>query len=171
MASDGPIINKVDKSGIITIDLGDYYPEGDRILYDIKDNLHQGLILKEQEFREFVEDNDWSKFTGKYVALNCSADAIVPTWAYMLITVNLEPFVSLVVWGNLDALETVIIKNALSKINIDEFQDARVVVKGCGEIPITNAAYIEITRLLRPVVKSIMYGEPCSTVPLYKKKG
>jgi|ERR1019366_681132 hypothetical protein len=163
------IVNKVALSGIITIDLEDFYPPGERVLFDIKDLLFQGMILREKDFREFVKNEDWSKYKDKYVALFCSADAIVPTWAYMLLTTQLEPFVKKVVFGNLEILETILYNEALSKLNINEYKNARIVIKGCGNFPVPKAAYVEIARLLRPVAKSIMYGEACSTVPLYKQ--
>ncbi len=164
-----PIINKVELSGIITIDLEDFYPQGERVLLDIKDQLFQGLILREKDFRDFVKNEDWNKYTDKYVALTCSADAIVPTWAYMLLTTQLEPVVKKVVFGNLETLETILYNEALGNLNINDYKNARIVIKGCGNLPVPKAAYVEITRLLRPVAKSIMYGEACSTVPLYKQ--
>ena len=163
------IVNKVALSGIITIDLEDFYHQGERVLFDIKDLLFQGLILREKDFREFVKNEDWNKYKDKYVALICSADAIVPTWAYMLLATQLEPFVKKVVFGNLETLETILYNKALSKLNINDYKDARIVIKGCGNLPVPKAAYVEIARLLRPVAKSIMYGEACSTVPLYKQ--
>jgi hypothetical protein len=163
------IVNKVSQSGLITIDLEEYYPEGERVLFDIKDQLFQGLILREKDFREFIKNEDWSKYKNKYVALTCSADAIVPTWAYMLLTTQLEPVAKKVVFGDLETLETILYNEILSKINVADYKDARVVIKGCGELPVPKAAYVQITALLRPVAKSIMYGEPCSTVPLYKQ--
>ncbi len=163
------IINKVAQSGLITIDLEEYYPKGDRVLFDIKDLLFQGLILKEKDFREFVKNEDWSKYQNKYVAIVCSADAIVPTWAYMLLTTQLEPFAKKVVFGNLEVLETVLYDEILSKIKPEDYTDAKIIIKGCGKLPVPIAAYVELTRILRPVAKSIMYGEPCSTVPLYKQ--
>ncbi len=163
------IINKVALSGIITIDLEEFYPQGERILFDIKDLLFQGLILREKDFREFVKNEDWSKYKNKYVALICSADAIVPTWAYMLLTTHLEPFAKKNVFGNLETLDTILYHELLGKLNINDYKDARIVIKGCGHLPVPKAAYVEIARLLRPVAKSIMYGEACSTVPLYKQ--
>ena len=163
------IVNKVALSGIITIDLEDFYPPGERVLFDMKDLLFQGLILREKDFREFVKNEDWSKYQDKYVALTCSADAIVPTWAYMLLTTQLEPFVKKVVFGNLETLETILYNQELGKLNISDYTNARIVVKGCGSLPVPKAAYVEIARLLRPFAKSIMYGEACSTVPLYKQ--
>jgi hypothetical protein len=163
------IVNKVSQSGLITIDLEEFYPEGERVLFDIKDHLFQGLILREKDFREFIKNEDWSKYKDKYVALTCSADAIVPTWAYMLLASQIEPVAKKVVFGNLETLETLLYNDVLSKINIDDYKDARIVIKGCGNLPVPKAAFVQITSLLQPVAKSIMYGEACSTVPLYKK--
>jgi hypothetical protein len=163
------IINRVAKSGIITINLEEFYPSGERELFDIKGLLYQGLILKEKDFREFVKNEDWSTYTDKYVALICSEDAIVPTWAYMLLATNLVPFVKKVVFGDLETLETVLYNEILNELNINAYKGVRIVIKGCGDLPVPKAAYVEITRLLRPVAKSIMYGEACSMVPLYKQ--
>ena len=163
------IVNKVSQSGLITIDLEEFYPAGDRVLFDIKELLFQGLILREKDFREFIKNEDWNKYKDKYVALTCSADAIVPTWAYMLLATQLEPIAKKVVFGNLESLETILYTEILSKIDINIYKDARVVIKGCGNLPIPKSAYVHITSLLRPLAKSIMYGEPCSTVPLYKQ--
>ncbi len=162
------ILNKVAQSGIITINLEEYYPEGERKLIDLKELLFQGLVLREKDFREYVKNEDWSSYKDKYVSLVCSADAIVPTWAYMLLASNLEPFAKKVVFGNFEILETVLFNEILNSLNINDFKDARVVIKGCGALPVPTAAFVEITRLLRPVAKSIMYGEACSSVPLYK---
>ncbi|RNL56890.1 DUF2480 family protein [Pedobacter jejuensis] len=163
-------VNKVANSGLITLNLEDYYHPGERVLYDIKDNLFHGLMLREKDFREFIKGHDWSQYEGKNVAIICSADAIVPTWAYMLLANKLKPFANEVVFGGLDTLEAVMFAKALSKINTESFANERVVVKGCGDIEVPVAAYVEITNLLTPVVKSIMFGEPCSTVPVYKRK-
>ena len=163
------IINKVALSGIITINLEEFYPQGERVLFDIKEHLFQGLILKEKDFREFIKNEDWTKYTDKYVALICSADAIVPTWAYMLLATQIEPYVKKVVFGDLETLETVLYNEILNKLNMNAYKDARIVIKGCGDLPVPTAAYVEITRLLRSVAKSIMYGEACSMVPLYKQ--
>ena len=163
------IINKVALSGIITIDLEEFYPQGNRAVLDIKEHLFQDLILKEKDFREFIKNEDWSKYTDKFVALICSADAVVPTWAYMLLAIKLEPYVKKVVFGDLETLETILYNDILNKLNFDEYKDARVVIKGCGHLPVPKAAYVEITRLLRPIAKSVMYGEACSMVPLYKQ--
>ena len=162
------IINKVAQSGLIEFNLEDFYPEGERVLVDVKDNLFQGLILREKDFREFVKNEDWSKYKNKFVALTCTADAIVPTWAYMLLATALEPFAKKIVFGDLKVLETLIFTEVLSKIKVEDYRDKRVVIKGCSKLPVPESAYVEITRLLRPVAKSIMYGEACSTVPIYK---
>ena len=163
------IINKVAQSGLVTIDLETFYPQGERVVLDIKSLLFQGLILKEKDFREFIKNEDWSKYKDKYVSLICSADAIVPTWAYMLLATQIEPFAKKVVFGDLETLETILYNEIFSKLDINDYKDARIVIKGCGHLPVPKSAYVELTRLLRPVAKSIMYGEPCSTVPLYKR--
>lgn len=163
------IINRVAASPLVTIDLEDYYHKGERVVYDLAQNLFQGMVLREKDLREFVKDHDWSQYQGKNVALTCSEEAIVPTWAYMLIVTKLEGIANTVVLGSLDTLEFALYKEALEKINPEDFTDKPVVIKGCGKLPVPDAAYVELTRLLKPYVKSIMYGEPCSTVPLYKK--
>lgn len=163
-------VNKVAASGLITLNLEEYYPKGERVVYDIKENLFHGLMLREKDFREFIKTTDWSQYQDKNVAIICSADAIVPTWAYMLLSSRIKPFASEVVFGNLDVLEAVLFAKALAKIDINVYANERVVIKGCGDIAVPVAAYVELTNLLLPVVKSIMYGEPCSTVPVYKRK-
>ena len=162
------IKNKVANSGIITIDPEEFYVQGERVLFDIKPLLFQELILKEKDFRDFIKTNDWANFTGKYIAITCTADAIVPTWAYMLITLALEPYAKKIVFGNLELLENELFNDRLSELKIESFKDARVVIKGCGEKAIPTNVYVKLTSFLKPHVKSIMYGEPCSTVPLYK---
>lgn len=165
-----PIINRVANSGLVTLDLEDYYHPGERVVYDLKDNLFMGLILKEKDFREFLKAHDWSQYAGKNVALICSEDAIVPTWAYMLLTIQLQPYANTVVFGSLQDLEAKLYVDAIARINPDDYRDARVVVKGCSKVPVPTSAYVEITRILRPVVLSLLFGEPCSTVPLYKRR-
>jgi len=162
-------VNRVAKSGLLTLDLEDYYHKGERLLIDVKDYLFQGLILREKDFRTFVKEHDWSKYKGKNVAITCSSDAIVPTWTYMLLTVKLEPEANFIVFGDLRDLEKALFQDALAKIDIKTFAGAKVVVKGCGDFPVPESAYVEIARLLRPVAATIMYGEPCSTVPIYKR--
>jgi hypothetical protein len=163
-------VNKVATSGLITFNLEEYLNQGERVVYDIKDNLFHGLMLREKDFREFIKTHDWAAYTGKNVAITCSADAIVPTWAYMLLANKMKPYANEIVFGSLETLEAVLFTKALAKIDLDAFAGERVVVKGCADIDLPVSAYVEITNLLTPVVKSIMYGEPCSTVPIYKRK-
>lgn len=164
------IKNRVAESGLIEINLEDFYQKGERALIDVKENLFQGLILKERDFREFIKNEDWKKYEGKFVAITCSAEAIVPTWAYMLIASSLQPYAKKFVFGDLKTLETVLFLESLYKVNPDDFRDKKLVIKGCGNLPVPESAYVELTRILTPVAKSIMYGEPCSTVPVYKQK-
>jgi hypothetical protein len=163
------IVNKVAESGLITIDLEEYYPKEETAIFDLKDLLFMGLILKEKDYREALKNKDWSEYNGKNVAITCSADAVIPIWAYMLAASYLQPVAHDVVFGNEDFLHRSIFLKNLSNLNPNEFADKRVVIKGCGDKSISESAYVEITKILRPVVKSIMYGEPCSTVPIYKK--
>jgi len=162
------IVNKVAQSSLVTIDLEELHESGERVQYDIKDNLYKGLILREKDFRNFIKSNDWAIYKDKHVAIYCSADAIVPTWAYMLLTAKLEPIVSTVVFGDLSHLEEELFRGNISKIDFQDYQGMKVVIKGCSKIAVPVSMYVEITRLLRPFASSIMYGEPCSTVPIYK---
>jgi hypothetical protein len=164
------IVNKVSESGIITLDLEDYYPKEEVVVFDLKDYLFMGLILKEKDFRAALQNINWQQYENKITALTCTADAIIPMWAYMLVASYLQPYTQQIVFGNREAAIANIISKNISNINTADFTDKRVVVKGCGDIQIPEAAYLEITNKLRPVVKSLMYGEPCSTVPVYKKK-
>ncbi|MBC7567416.1 MAG: DUF2480 family protein [Pedobacter sp.] len=163
-------VNKVAASGLVTLNLEEYFHQGERIVYDIKDNLFHGLMLREKDFREFIKLHDWSVYADKNIAIICSADAIVPTWAYMLLASKMKPYANEVIFGSLQTLEATLFVRALSKIDVNSFASERVVIKGCADIEVPIAAYVEITNLLTPVVKSIMYGEPCSTVPIYKRK-
>ena len=163
------IINKVTESGIITLNLETYLPVETITVFDIKDYLFMGLILKEKDFRQSLKELDTNQYQNKIVAVTCSADAIIPLWAYMLISSILQPVANSIIYGNEEeAQKKTLIKN-IQKINPSEFTDKRVVIKGCGEISIPEEAYFEITNILRPVAKSIMFGEPCSTEPIYKK--
>jgi len=164
------IINKVANSGLVTLNLEEYFHHGERLVYDIKDNLFHGLILKEQDFRAFIKEHNWEQYQDKNIAIICSADAIVPTWAYMLLANKMEPYANEIVFGSLETLEAVMYAKALAKIDVNAFADQRVVIKGCADIAVPVSAYVEITAMLTPVVKSLMYGEPCSTVPIYKRK-
>jgi Protein of unknown function (DUF2480) len=164
------LINKVEESGIITLNLEDYYPQGETVVFDLKDYLFMGLILKEKEFREALKNLDLAPYTNKNIALTCTADAIIPMWANMLVASYLQPVAKEIFFGNEDFLKQTLFLKNLAAINTSDYTDKRVVIKGCGDLPIGESAYVEITKLLRPVAKSIMYGEPCSTVPIYKKK-
>lgn len=163
------IVNRVAKSNLITFDLEEYFDKREVATIDMKDWLFQEIILREKDFRMSVKEHDWSQYKNMNIVITCSVDAIVPTWAYMLMTINLEPYANLVVIGSMEDLNSRLYNEALSKINIEEFRDAKVVIKGCSKVPVPSNAYVEITRLLTPVAASIMYGEPCSTVPLYKR--
>jgi len=164
------IVNKVAESGIITLDLEQFYPKGEIGVFDMKDHLFMGLILKEKDFRTALQNLDWEQYKDKNVAVTCSADAIIPVWAYMLVATYLQPVAKEIIFGDENTLIQTIISKNLSAIDTSEYTDKRVVVKGCGEIKIPDAIYMEVTAKLRPVAKSIMYGEPCSTVPIYKKR-
>jgi hypothetical protein len=163
------IVNRVANSSLLTLDLADYYPSGERVAFDLAPWLFRGLILKETDFRNQVKQHDWSQYQGQHIAIGCSADAIVPVWAYMLVSLHLAPFAKSLVFGTLETLEAMLFQQRLSAIDPEAFRGKRVVVKGCGEVPIPAAAFVEISRKLQPVVASLMYGEPCSTVPLFKQ--
>lgn len=167
---DEQIINRVAGSQLITFDLEELYVSGERVLFDMKECLFQGLILKEKDFRDFIKSHDWTQYKEKNIAIYCSADAIVPTWAYMLLTIVLQPYASKIVFGNLEELETQLFHDALSKVEWQKFQDAKVVIKGCSKVFVPTAAYVEATDRLREYASSIMFGEACSTVPLYKRQ-
>lgn len=163
-------INKVTESGLISLDLAQYIPTNDILVFDIKPYLFMELILKEKDFRASLSAIDWNQFENKIVGIFCSADAIIPMWANMLIVANLSPFAKSVYFGDEQKTRELVLLDEIQKIDAASFIDHRVVVKGCGDTPIGESAFIAITQKLRPVVKSIMYGEPCSTVPVYKKK-
>ncbi|MBS1736573.1 MAG: DUF2480 family protein [Bacteroidetes bacterium] len=164
------IINKVAESGLITIDPASYYPKAELITFDMKGFLFMEMILKEKEFRQALKDLDWNKYSGKVVAITCSADAIIPLWAYMLVATYLEPVADQILFGTEAVAFEKLFLQQIKNINAQDFTDKKVVIKGCGSKPIPASVYVEIVNMLRPVVKSIMYGEPCSTVPVYKKK-
>lgn len=164
------IINRVAQSKLLTFDLEDYYPQGKRMLLDIKDWLHEGFILREKEFRNHVSNHDWSQYTDAFVALHCSTDAIVPGWAYMLVATKLQPFAKKIVQGNLEQMETTLYQAIIENIDVSEFKDKSVIIKGCSHKPVPPNAYLSITTRLVGVAKSIMYGEACSSVPLFKRK-
>ena len=163
-------INKVAESGLISLDLAQYIPSNEIVIFDIKPYLFMELILKEKDFRASLATTDWTQYQDKIVGIYCSADAIIPMWANMLIVSNLSPFAKSVYFGDENKTRELVLLEEIQKIDPSSFNDQRVVVKGCGDTPIGESAFIAITQKLRPVVKSIMYGEPCSTVPVFKKK-
>ncbi len=164
------IINRVANSKLVTLDLEDFYPEGKRVVFDIKDWLFEGFVLREKDFRNHVSEFNWNQYQDAYVALTCSTDAIIPGWAYMLLTVHLEPYAKKVVVGDLETLETSVYQDIINDVNIEEYKDKPIIIKGCSNKPVPQNAYILLTNKLKPIAKSIMYGEACSSVPLYKNK-
>ncbi|HTR31440.1 MAG TPA: DUF2480 family protein [Puia sp.] len=164
------IINRVAQSGLLTLDLEDYYPREEIVVFDLKPLLFREMILKEKEFRAALQAIDWNAYAGKILAVTCSADAIIPAWAYMLVAVHAGPVARNIVLGDTrTALQQTFLAN-LHTIDLGGFTGKRVVIKGCGDLEVGPFAYLEITNLLQPVVKSILYGEACSNVPVYKKK-
>ena len=164
------MINRVNESALVTINLEDYYPKEEVAVFDLKDYLFMGLILKEKDFREALKNLDVTPFTNKAVAVTCTADAVIPMWAYMLVASVLQPVAKEVAFGNEEEIKKQLLLNNIAALPVNEFTDKRIVIKGCGDLHIGEAAYLQATKLLRPVAKSIMYGEPCSTVPIFKKR-
>jgi len=167
---EGEIVNRVANSKLVTFDLEALYPAGNRILLDIKDWLYEGLILREKEFRDFVSNHHWEQYQDAYVAVTCSTDAIVPGWAYMLVASHLNPFAKRVVKGNLEVLETSIYQAIIDKLDVAEFTEKPVIIKGCSNKPVPENAYLMAVAKIQAVAKGVMYGEACSSVPIYKKK-
>ncbi|MEJ7586932.1 MAG: DUF2480 family protein [Ferruginibacter sp.] len=163
-------VNKVTESSLVTLNLEDYFPHDEVAFFDMKDYLFMGLILKEKDFREALKNLELSGYSNKCVAVTCSADAVIPVWAYMLVASYLQPVAKEVFYGTREELKNQLLLKNIAAIPVSEFVDKRIVIKGCGQLPVGEAAYLEATKILRPVAKSIMYGEPCSTVPIYKKK-
>ena len=164
------IVNRVSQSKLVTFDLEDYYPEGKRIVLDIKDWLYEGLILREKEFRSFVSEHPWKEYENAYVALICSSEAIIPGWAFMLLSSKLQPYAKKTVVGDLEVLETALYQTVIENLDISGFRDKPVIIKGCSNKPVPPNAYLWITSKIQTVAKSVMYGEACSSVPLYKRK-
>lgn len=165
------IVNRVANSGLITLDLAECYPHGERKSYDLAQNLFQGLILREKDFREFVKTNDWSIYQDCFVAVCRSVDAIIPTWAYMLLTSALQPFAKYVYFGTINEMDKHLLVDSVKEyLANQDLNDARVVIKGCADLPIGPEAYITLQQTLQPIVKAIMYGEACSTVPIFKQR-
>jgi len=163
------IVNKVANSGLVSIDLEQYYPAGKRMLLDISGWLYEGLILREKDFRERVKNNDWQRYNESHVAIICTADAIVPLWAYMLLSSHLQPFATTIVHGDLDKVESILYRNWMDSHNFSQYRGQRLIIKGCSKKPVPTDAFAEFVRRAQPFAKSIMFGEPCSTVPVYKQ--
>lgn len=165
------IRNKVKESGLISMDLADFKPNPSMILsIDIADNLWQGLVLKEKDFRNYIDTHDWSQYKNQFVHIHCSADAIVPTWAYMLVASKLVGIARLALVGSKVELEKQVIALNILSIDVTDYIDGRIIIKGCADITSPEFAMVTLVQKLQPIAKSIMYGEPCSTVPVYKRK-
>lgn len=166
----GEIINRVAGSKLRTLDLEDFFPEGERLLLDFSQWLFEGIVLKEKDFRESVSKHPWDAYQDKYVAVTCSSDAIIPSWAYLLISAELAPYAKKIVVGDLELLENMIFQEVVTNIPLDSYIGSPVIIKGCSEKKIPDSAFAQITQRLLPVVNSLMFGEACSSVPLFKKK-
>ena len=164
------IENKVAQSALVNFNLEDHYTDGERSVIDISKYLDEGIVLREKLFRDQLINEDWSIYQGHYIALTCSTDAIIPTWAYMLISSHLEGVARKVVFGELETLETVLFEETLHDLDLEKYCNKPVIVNGCGDKPVPEAAYVKLTSILKPVVKSLMFGEACSTVPIFKRK-
>ena len=169
MTTDKPLVNRVANSTLITINLENYFPKTPIKIFDLKDYLFMELILKEKDFRAALKEHDWTQYEGKVLCVHCSTDAILPTWAFMLVTVYAAPFAENIVQSTKEEYLKLAYQTALSELNPADYKDKRIVIKGCSNKPVPTSAYVELTRKLQPHVKSIMFGEPCSTVPIYKK--
>lgn len=166
---DKPLVNRVAASGLITINLEDFFPTKEVVEFDLKPFLFMEMILKEKDFRTALKELDWSQYENKNVAVYCSADAIIPVWAYMLVATYLEPVAADIIQGNKEAYYLVAFQRSVEAIDLTEYEGKRIVIKGCSNKPVPPSAYVALTKALRPYAKSMMYGEPCSTVPIYKK--
>jgi hypothetical protein len=165
-----PIYNRVSESGLVTLDLSEIIPNEEILSIDVKQFLFQEIVLKEQDFRHSLETFNWKKYQNKNVAIFCSTNAIIPTWAYMLLSTYLHPIANNLQFGYPEQMQNEIIRQTISLINTETYENKRVIIKGCSELRVTTFAYVEISKILLPKVKTLMYGEPCSTVPIYKKK-
>lgn len=165
----GEIVNRIALSPLVTFDLAEHNDTADRVTIDIAEQLFMGMILREKDFRTYIKETDWSNFSGKHVRIECSADAVIPGWAWMLVAIALEPYAATLVHGSAEDLEKEIWRKVMDGIDFAEMEGKKIVVKGCGDIEIPTATYVELIRRLRPIANKLMYGEPCSTVPLYRK--
>ena len=170
MDQENEIINKVASSSLITLELEKFYEPGERASLDIKEQLFQGLVLREKDFRQFVKSYDWSQYQSKHVAVYCSSDAIIPAWAFMLLGIALRPYAASVVFGQEKDREIFLFRRNLEKVDWESYSNAKVVVKGCSDVEVPETIYLELASKLHPLVSSLMFGEPCSTVPLYKRQ-
>ena len=164
-----PIVNRVAESKLITFDLQEFYPNGERVFFDISEWLEKGLVLKEKKFRDKAKGHSWGEYKGKYVAVDCSTDAIVPAWAPLLIASYLNSFAKEVVFGDLEMLENHIFKGIIDDLNLDLYRDKPIIIKGCSEKEIPENVFIQLLARFQKVAKSIFYGEACSSVPIWKK--
>ncbi|MGJ8733301.1 MAG: DUF2480 family protein [Cellulophaga sp.] len=170
MAQSNEIINRVASSKLVTFDLEDYFPKGEKVLLDIKNWLFEGFILKEKDFRDHIANHNWEQYNNAYVAVYCSTDAIVPGWAYMLVTAHLQPHAKYIVQGNLEQMYSSVYQSIISELDFSVYKDKPVIIKGCSNKPVPPNAYLWATAKMQSFAKSIMYGEACSSVPLYKRK-
>ena len=164
------IVNKVAKSPLVTIDLEEFYPEGKRMIFDLKDFLYEELILREKDFREQLKNHDWEQYRDAYVAMDCSTDAIIPSWAFLLVATYLQPVAKRIVKGNLVDLETSLYQEIISNLDVIPYENKKIIVKGCSKKPVPDAAYIQLIEKIQPYIQTLMFGEACSTGPLLKKK-
>jgi hypothetical protein len=167
--TDKPLVNRVAESGLITLNLEDFFPQEEVVVFDIKDYLFMGLILKEKDFRDACKNHDWAQYEGKNLVIDCSADAIIPMWAYMLVTASAAPYAKDIFQGTVDNFYRAYYFKQLAAFDASEYEGKRIVIKGCGDKPVPAEAYVGLTHRLQPYAQSIMYGEPCSTVPIFKR--
>jgi hypothetical protein len=166
---DKPLVNRVAESGLVTLNLEDFFPKEEIAVFDLKDYLFMGLILKEKDFREACKNHDWAQYTNKHLVIDCTADAIIPVWAYMLVAVQAAPFAKEIFQGDVDNFYKTVYAKKLADFDAAQYEGKRVVIKGCSDKPVPPAAYVNLTHKLQPFAQSIMYGEPCSTVPIFKR--
>lgn len=164
------IVNRVANSKLVTIDLEDFYPEGKRVVLDIKPWLQEGIVLREKDFREFVRNHNWKEYQDCYVVLTCSSDAIIPGWAFMLISAALAPFSKKAIVGTIETLDSILFDELIQQMDLNDYKDKPIIIKGCAHKPIPQNAFVQLTQRLQPIASRIMYGEACSSVPLFKKK-